>query len=125
MLMEDTMTLMDCLIMCRFASRSLIDESFEGAADIVRMVTGEEYCPGDLEWSAKRIWTLQRMFNIGQGLRTDEDDLPDRFFDSELEGIRLERGELHRHIREYYMRRGCDENGVPSDETLRLLDIGT
>jgi len=121
-LTEDTMTLMDCLILCRFASRSLIDESFEGGSQLISMVCGENIPPEELEWSSKRTWTMQRLFNIGQGLRAEEDDLPDRFY-SDMEGHVLDRKELHDYILEYYSKRGCDVNGVPTGDTLRSFGI--
>lgn len=122
-LVEDTMTVMDCLIMCRFASRSLIDESFEGASGLLEMVTGEAIDPKEIEHSSKRTWTQQRLFNIEQGLEPGEDSLPDRFFDSDLDGTSLDRGAFDSKVAEYYAKRGCDDNGIPTEAMLRSLGI--
>jgi len=120
---EDLMSLIDCLIVCRFASRTLMDESFGGMSEMLRAVTGASLSPDVLEGSMKRIWTMQRLYNIKQGMSHEEDTLPERFFSEELSGHRIDRELFNANMQEYYRLRDCDEKGVPTKASLRSLGI--
>ncbi|MHC1609394.1 MAG: aldehyde ferredoxin oxidoreductase family protein [Candidatus Methanofastidiosia archaeon] len=120
---ENILTLVDSLIMCRFASRSLVDQSYEYISKLLYMVTGEEFTPSSLEWSSIRTWNMQRLFNIRQGVMASEDTLPERFFSEKLYGAIVDRDKFNTAIRKYYSLRGWDEQGVPTKTTMKKYSI--
>ena len=73
----------------------------------------------------ERVNSLVRLFNIREGLTKDLDTLPKRFFTEPLkEGPCRDRVvELDQLIEEYYLVRGWDSDGIPTDETLRELGL--
>ena len=79
---------------------------------------------------ADRAYTMERLFNIREGLTRNDDWLVDRYFDEPTTiGIPInrdkviDRDKFRQMIAEYYGLHGWDENGVPRPETLRKLGI--
>jgi len=89
-------------------------------------------CEGD--WSAdrlielgERVWNMERQFNMAAGITGTDDTLPDR--------LRTEQGAaktgpakgmfsgVDEMMPEYYEKRGWDEKGVPTGETLKRLGL--
>lgn len=72
-----------------------------------------------------RILTLERMFNIREGFRRADDTLPARFLS---EGVPSGPSEgqfvqLEPMLDEFYAIMGWDKDGVPTEATLRQLDV--
>jgi aldehyde:ferredoxin oxidoreductase len=76
---------------------------------------------------AERILTMCRLFNISQGLTSDDDKLPPRFFEPTRGGPLSEKAldfeEMEKAKRYYYYLMGWDKNGVPMAEKLEELGI--
>ncbi|MBM3299691.1 MAG: aldehyde:ferredoxin oxidoreductase, partial [Deltaproteobacteria bacterium] len=74
---------------------------------------------------------LERAFDVRQGLRRDDDTLPDKFFDTPLakgkyKGAVLDRTKFEQMKDEYYELRGWDKRtGVPTKEKLMELGLAT
>ena len=72
----------------------------------------------------ERIYNLERMFNVREGMK-DDDHLPRRFIEVPMTegpsaGQVYEEDEL---LRQYYEVRGWDQHGVPKPETLQTLGL--
>jgi aldehyde:ferredoxin oxidoreductase len=77
--LENDVTLMDSLILCKFVRRAVHDLYADGAA-MLAAVTGMGLAPEDLVESARRIHHAKKLFNQLQGWDAREDTLPARFF---------------------------------------------
>ncbi len=85
--------------------------------------TGIDVSPDELKTAAKRTQNLERNFNCRAGFSREDDTLPDRFFEEEIEVDGQMRSidkteQLGRMIGKFYEIRGWDEQGVPLDNTL-------
>jgi len=69
---------------------------------------------------------LMRLYNLREGLSSDDDTLPDRFFEEGLDcggklaGAKLERDTFDAMIKTYYEMMGWDAQGKP--KKTKLLD---
>jgi aldehyde:ferredoxin oxidoreductase len=91
----------------------------------LKMSTGFKMNIGKFLKAGERGYNLERLINIRQGLKGDQDTLPKRLT-KELQ--RLEdkdsKVKLEKMINKYYKIRGWDENGVPTKKRLEKLGIG-
>nr|MBC7245803.1 aldehyde ferredoxin oxidoreductase family protein [Chloroflexota bacterium] len=107
---EDRMTIMDTLILCRFF-RDLVP--WEELQHIIHLTTGLEFDLPTLREIANGIATLARCFNVREGFGYADDLLPARFHDEPLDGHTITREELALMLSDYYCLRGWDEKGYP------------
>ena len=87
------------------------------------LITGTKFSSGHLQEIGARIFNLERMYNLREGLTAADDTLPGRIlneptFEGTTSGHPL--GEL---LPAYYRKRGWDENGVPLPKTLARLRV--
>jgi len=114
---EDRLTLMDTLILCRFYRDMYPWKRLE---EIIEMTTGQKQDKSALRKRAAEISTLIRCFNIREGLKPEDDNLPKRFYKETLKsGHRIKKQELETMLQEYYNLRGWHKNGFP-EITLNL-----
>jgi aldehyde:ferredoxin oxidoreductase len=106
-LYQNVSAFMDCLVLCRFASFAIPHDYYSRIATIFteKKVTWE-----DSIRIGERIWNLERLINLREGV--EKDSLPARFKEVPLEGL----------LKEYYEIRGWDDNGVPKEQ--RLCELG-
>ncbi|MGC8786282.1 MAG: aldehyde ferredoxin oxidoreductase family protein [Anaerolineae bacterium] len=107
---EDRMTIMDTLILCRFF-RDLVP--WEELQHIIHLSTGLELDLPTLRQIANEITTLARCFNVREGFGPADDLLPNRFHDEPIDGHIITRDELALMLSDYYRLRGWDEHGYP------------
>jgi aldehyde:ferredoxin oxidoreductase len=107
---EDRMTMMDTLILCRFF-RDLVP--WEELQNIIRLTTGLDFDLPALRYIANEITTLARCFNVREGFGYADDLLPARFHDEPIDGHLITRAELAMMLSDYYRLRGWDERGSP------------
>jgi aldehyde:ferredoxin oxidoreductase len=108
---EDRLTLMDTLILCRFY-RDMYP--WKRLGEIIEMTTGLKQDKAALRKRAAEISTLIRCFNIREGLKSEDDNLPKRFYKEMLETKhRIKKQELGTMLKEYYNLRGWRKNGFP------------
>lgn len=108
---EDRLTLMDTLILCRFY-RDMYP--WERLGEIIEMATGLKQDKPALHKRASEISTLIRCFNIREGLKPEDDNLPKRFYKETLKsGHRIKEEELGTMLQDYYNLRGWHKNGLP------------
>jgi aldehyde:ferredoxin oxidoreductase len=122
----------DCSGICKyhtiFLSPNLI--SFEELSKLIYYNTGLEFSPIEIWEIADRAYTIERLFNIREGLTRADDWLVDRYFDEPTpiglavaRGKFIDREKFKQMIDEYYELHGWDEGGVPRPETLEKLGI--
>jgi aldehyde:ferredoxin oxidoreductase len=122
----------DCTGVCKyhtiFLSPNLI--GFEELANLIYLNTGLEFTPEEIWDIADRAYTVERLFNIREGLTREDDWLVDRYFDEPtpiglpiVRGKTIDREKFKQMIDEYYELHGWDENGVPRPETLEQLGL--
>ena len=108
---EDRLTLMDTLILCRFF-RDIYP--WERLGEIIEMTTGQKQDKPALRERAAEISTLIRSFNIREGLKPEDDNLPKRFYKESLKtGHKIKKEELETMLQDYYNLRGWQKNGLP------------
>ncbi|MBW2313744.1 MAG: aldehyde ferredoxin oxidoreductase C-terminal domain-containing protein, partial [Deltaproteobacteria bacterium] len=86
-------------------------------------ITGQTFSSGHLQEIGERIFNLERMFNMREGMTAADDTLPPRIlneptFDGMASGHPL--GQL---LPKYYKNRGWDAGGVPTKKTLDRLGL--
>jgi aldehyde:ferredoxin oxidoreductase len=90
--------------------------------------TGMEATSKDLMTAAERIRTLERLFNIREGLTRRDDTVAERMFNEPLKdgawkGEVLDREKFEQMKDAYYALRGWDLEGRPKQETLEKLGL--
>jgi len=122
----------DCVGVCKyhtiFLSPNLI--AFDELSKLIYYNTGLEFTPEEIWDVADRTYTIERLFNIREGLTRADDWLVDRYFDEPTpiglpvaRGKSLDREKFKQLIDEYYELHGWDEQGVPRPETLKNLGL--
>jgi aldehyde:ferredoxin oxidoreductase len=132
---EDWVTLSDLLGVCKFAwyrSRDftkLVNRGLDLATEIFNAATGLSLTPEAMYTCGERVYNVERLINVREGIGRRDDYPPERFFreglsDGPGEGCRLDREEYDRLLDDYYEARGWDkETGVPRPEKLETLGL--
>jgi aldehyde:ferredoxin oxidoreductase len=117
---------------CKFHS-IFLSPNLIGFEELVRLIynnTGLDFTPQELWRVADRAYTLERLFNLREGLTREHDWLVDRYFDEPTpaglpvaRNKSLDREKFKEMIDEYYELHGWDEKGVPRPETLQELGL--
>ncbi len=119
---QDATAVFDSSGLCLFTSFAWSIEDIQPQIDAA--------CEGDwtlekLLQTGERIWTMERQFNLAAGFTAADDDLPKRL---KTEAAKsgpakgLTSG-IEKMKPEYYQVRGWNENGVPTQETLKRLGL--
>ena len=88
-------------------------------------VTGQTFTSGHLQEIGERIFNLERMYNLREGISGAEDTLPHRML-HESTFAHLDSGHpLDQLLPTYYRIRGWDAQGVPLQRTLDRLQVRT
>ena len=127
--MQELFTVTDCLILCKFGARNAFANSWDNMVALANASTGSGYTVDGLKQVGARSWTVERLFNLREGLGRKDDTLPDRFFtlpihDGPSKGAVVNREDFDKEIGEYYALWGWDEQGVPTKGALDDLGIG-
>jgi aldehyde:ferredoxin oxidoreductase len=108
---EDRLILMDTMILCRFF-RDIYP--WERLGQIIEMTTGIKADKAALQKIASELASLTRCFNLREGLKSEDDRLPRRFFKEMLKtGHVANETNLATMLKDYYALRGWDEDGIP------------
>jgi aldehyde:ferredoxin oxidoreductase len=113
---QDETASIDSLVLCKFASFSISKELF---TELLSAATGVDYPVEEFLKCGERIWNLERLFNNKAGFSRMDDTLPERFFEND--GI--DRIMFEKSLDEYYLQRGWDKNGAPTEKKLSGLGI--
>jgi aldehyde:ferredoxin oxidoreductase len=86
-------------------------------------ITGTTFSSGHLQEIGARIFNLERMYNLREGLTTADDTLPPRIL-HEPTFPGMDSGHpLHLLLPRYYRKRGWSGDGVPLPRTLERLQV--
>jgi aldehyde:ferredoxin oxidoreductase len=109
---EDKAALMDSLIICKFL-RGVFDDFYAEAAEMLNLVTGWNTTAEELHEVATRIADTKKLFNLRAGWTSDEDTLPQRFFESLSSdpAATLSEEQLAAATQAYYKARGWTSDG--------------
>ncbi len=122
---EHLLCLYDALLSCKFGGRNA-GHTMPVLTVLMNALTGFDYTEAELAQVGERIWNLERLYNLREGV---EEDLPPMRFCREAledgqqggEAISLERFIAARA--KYYHARGWNENGVPGAAKLSQLGL--
>lgn len=90
----------------------------------LRLATGMKMNLGRFLEVGNRGHTLERMLNLREGVGMEADTLPKRFLTEELvPGDKKTVVQLPKMRAKYYKLRGWDENGIPTQKTLKKLGL--
>lgn len=122
----------DSLGVCKYHTVFLSPNhpQFTEFARLIYLNTGLEFSEREIWDAAERCYTIERLFNLREGMTRKDDWLPDRYFDEPTRlglpvarGKCIDREKFRAMLDEYYRLHGWDENGVPTPETLERLGI--
>lgn len=124
---EDWHCVVDSLGICKLegiAFKPLLPEHFR---DLLAAATGWDLDIAELGTIGERIWNLERLFGVREGIRRKDDLPPSRLYqpiaNGPAEGARIDPEKFAQMLDEYYALRGWDKNGVPRSETLARLGL--
>ncbi|PLX10544.1 MAG: hypothetical protein C0597_16605 [Marinilabiliales bacterium] len=88
-------------------------------------ITGVKINSQELLKIGERIWNLEKLFNLREGLTRKDDSLPARLLNEAFEsghskGIKVN---LEPLLDSYYELRGWDHEGYPLEKKLEELDL--
>ncbi|MBW2523713.1 MAG: MoaD/ThiS family protein [Deltaproteobacteria bacterium] len=118
---EDTFAVGDALGLCRFATKLFNSPNLPGLDELcepIRLATGLEFEPSELERIGRNITGLERIINHRLGMRRHHDTLPRRWFDEPITvgsfaGERIDRAEFEQLLDRFYALTGLDDEGQP------------
>jgi len=122
---QDETTACDTLVACWFLKTAVGNKRY---VSMLNAAAGMKLTVEEFLAVGERIWNLTRLFNIREGLRRENEDLPDRAFEDPIpsgiaKGRKLEKSQLEYMLREYYINRGWDESGIPRKEKIKQLKL--
>ena len=98
---------------------------------LIELNTGLEFSEMDLWSCANRCYTIERLFNLREGMTRADDWLPERYFDEPaplgmpaVRGRCIDRDKFKALVGEYYRLHEWDQEGIPTPVLLKRLDIG-
>ncbi|MHA2247550.1 MAG: 3-hexulose-6-phosphate synthase [Candidatus Hodarchaeales archaeon] len=126
--MQDVFAVLDSAEWCKFTAMAVFSTlkcEVDIYAKLLTTATGFYVDDKELRKIGERIYNLERLFNIREGLTKDHDIIPPRFLNEPLpEGpARGHVVNIDNLLKEYYFVRGWDELGIPSDRKLEGLNI--
>ena len=127
--LQQVFSFMDSLCLCKFAFAPCRYYSFTEMVDLVSAISGWETSLWDLQKLGERKLAMQRCFNVREGLRPDDDRLPQRVYEpissGPNQGVHMDRDIVEEAKRTYYRMRDWDPvTGLPSPAKLVELDVG-
>ena len=120
--MQDLTCVINSLTTC-----SLIDGvlPIEFILKIIKAISGLDITKEELLTIGERIFNLKRMYAVRCGISKKDDTLPKRFTHEPLPdgGTAGKVPDLENMLPVYYKLRGWSEDGIPTDETIKRLDL--
>jgi len=120
---EDAFGIFDSVGGCKFMGMVLTGEDW--AILIATLFGWEDFTESEFRKTGERIYNLQRMYNIREGLTRADDTLPKRLLEEPLPD-----GPAKGHVVDleplldaYYEYRGWNEYGIPTAEKLQELGL--
>lgn len=118
----DLTAVIDSIGLCVFTTFGL---GLPDYVDMYNAVVGEIHTGESLLEAGERVWNLEKLFNIREGIDSKQDKLPKRLLQDPVSNG-PSKGHVHKLedlLPEYYEVRGWNEDGIPTDETLKKLGL--
>ena len=121
-------SLYNCLDICIFVAAPGHTFTFQHITEIVEAVTGWKTSTTELLLVGERALTLARLFNLREGLSSEDDKLPERLLEpikrGNADGNFIVKDDLEKAIKDYYILMGWDgDYGIPEDVTIDSLGL--
>jgi aldehyde:ferredoxin oxidoreductase len=126
--LQELFTIYDCMILCKFGARNAFGNSWDNMVTLSNAATGRSYTVDDLKKIGARGWTMERLFNLREGISKKDDTLPERLFttpihDGPSKGAVVNKADFDNELEQYYKLWGWSSDGVPTRESLAALDL--
>jgi len=126
--LQELFTVLDCMVLCKFGARNAFANSWDQMLTLVNAATGHGYTVDGLKQVGERSWTMERLFNLREGIGKKDDTLPERLFttpihDGPSKGAVVNKADFDNELEEYYALWGWTREGVPTKESLDRLGI--
>jgi aldehyde:ferredoxin oxidoreductase len=123
--LQNARAAMDSLGVCIIGSRAIGVEEMER---VLAVTTGWNLSVKDLLKAGERIYNLERLLAVREGISRKDDILPARLLNETLpngpaKGVKLGEKDFNRMLDEYYEIRGWDTKGRPKREKLEEFGI--
>ncbi len=119
---HDLAAVIDSIGLCMFSTFGL---NLPDYVDMYNAVCGDIYSNDTLLEAGSRVWNLEKLFNLREGIDSSHDKLPKRLLEEPIKNG-PSKGYVH-HLEEllpeYYEVRGWNEEGIPTIETLEKLGL--
>jgi aldehyde:ferredoxin oxidoreductase len=114
---QDLRAVLDSLIVCIFAGRAITKD---WVVKLVNAATDFGWTEEDVDKIGSRIYNLERLIAVRDGITIKDDTLPHRILEECLKGGRSDgtsigKENFQKMLQEYYQLQGWDENGIPTD----------
>jgi len=114
---QDLRSVLDSLIVYFFAGRAITKD---WVVKLVNATTGFGWKDEDVDKCGAKIYNLERLLAVREGITGRDDTLPYRILEEGLNGgrsngTRIGKENLQKMLQGYYRLRGWDENGVPTE----------
>ncbi len=121
-IIQDITSVINSLTLCYLVMDSI---PLEMLLKIINAGTGQNFSQEDLFLVGERIFNLKRMYDVRCGITKKDDILPKRFIQEPLPdgGAAGKLPDLENMLPVYYKLRGWSSDGIPTDETLKRLDL--
>jgi aldehyde:ferredoxin oxidoreductase len=120
----------DSLGFCRFLTvfSSPHAPQYQQFSKLIALSSGLVFTPNELRTIGERIYSLERIMLVKDGISRKDDTLPKRYFEEPVpegpaRGAVIAEKEFNEMLDEYYRLHGWDKNGVPKKETIRRLGL--
>ncbi|MDI6819661.1 MAG: aldehyde ferredoxin oxidoreductase family protein [Candidatus Hodarchaeaceae archaeon] len=115
----------DSIGVCVIGSRAM---GVREMARVMTVTTGWSFKADDITKAGERIYNLERLLAVRDGISREDDTLPPRLLNETLphgpcKGIALRGEDLDRMLDEYYALRGWDRRGRPKKDKIEELGI--
>jgi aldehyde:ferredoxin oxidoreductase len=113
------------LVICSFVGGYWSPKMF---TDLLNPLCGWQMSEAGFWQAGQRIRTLERCFNVREGISRKDDVLPKRMLTEALpegpkKGVLFSPEEMKKVQDEYYAYFGWDANGIPTEQTLKTLGL--
>ncbi|RMF92855.1 MAG: hypothetical protein D6734_11330, partial [Candidatus Schekmanbacteria bacterium] len=127
--MQHIAAVTDCMEICRFASESNGGGlTIEDQVELFNAVTGLDFSVDDAMHAGERIFNLERLYIVREGIRRGDDRLIGKWVEGpvpsgQFKGDTIDKDKWEWMLDDYYDRRGWDKKtGIPTKE--KLISLG-